>query len=167
MLPEDFEPHVSFMNPCQLCLDGEGEADSLAHVGHNSDRALDPIEEIVYSLSGGAAEIACGLNPVQLQFPYGGFPQSMGTDLSNLEAEMEAMGVPWDVLGPALPSAFELICQSFQPHRDRLVSLAGRLLSEGELQAINSPLTLLNRQQVLDRLTEQQKINQDRQDKPG
>jgi hypothetical protein len=40
MLPGDFEPHVSFLNPCDLCLGEEGKEGSLAHVGCKSDEWL-------------------------------------------------------------------------------------------------------------------------------
>lgn len=76
MFHEDFNPHVSFKNPCKLRTEREGVSISLAHVGHNSNRALDPIEEIAYRLSGGAADIACGLNPAQVQLSYGRFTMS-------------------------------------------------------------------------------------------
>jgi hypothetical protein len=154
VLPEAYYPHVSFKNPCDLCPKGEGKAYSLAHVGHSSDTPLEPVEEILYSLAGGAAEVACDLRPKQVQLPYGKFPQSMCKDLRDLKAEMWRHEVPWKVLAPSLSPAFDLICRFFQPQRGEFIRLAKRLMSEKELQAAQNSLTLPQREELFDNLVE-------------
>jgi hypothetical protein len=154
VLPVAYFPHVSFKNPCDLCPKDEGKAYSLAHVGHSSDTPLEPVEEILYSLAGGAAEVACDLRPKQVQLPYGKFPQSMCKDLRDLKAEMWRIGVPWKVLVPALSPAFDLICSFFQPRRGEFIRMAKRLISEKELRAAQNSLTLPQRKELFDQLVD-------------
>jgi hypothetical protein len=59
---------------------------SEAHVSRDSDTEPDPIDEVLYSLAGGAAEVACGLSPELENNEFGRFPSSMGQDFDDLRA---------------------------------------------------------------------------------
>jgi len=69
MLPHDADTHVSFANSCRLCAGGEKESSeqiqvgsevyvSLCHTSYAKDIELSAVEEMVYSVGSGAAEIA-------------------------------------------------------------------------------------------------------------
>src|SRR5258707_3640988 len=83
MLAPDIHPHVSFSNPCVLCDGSEGKESSLAHTGYPKGVDLPCLDEIIYSLAGGAPEMPSGLSfqlPIRAQ---GMLPMSMAEVLED------------------------------------------------------------------------------------
>jgi hypothetical protein len=152
VLPARTRPHVSFKNPCDLCLGDEGQQISRAHTGYNPGPGLTPVEEILYSLAGGAIEEACGLLPRHERFSHGSFPASMGNDLENLEDELPPE--IWDALQPHLNSCFKLLVSHFQSETDEIKSVALEFLTARALTSEQLQRVLTDRAKLLNEVAE-------------
>lgn len=132
VLPLDIDSHVSLRNPCELCAGQEGLDESIAHTGYPEDVCLNDVEEILYSLAGGAAEVACGLSPAMGPSELGTLPTSMGTDLENLKAELP--NEIWEVLNP-VRTHFMAIVNHFSDKADFLWHSSRALREKGALKS--------------------------------
>lgn len=126
LLPKRARPHVSFQNPCSLCAGYEGNQLSRAHNGYSVGTELTGIDEILYSLGGGAAEVACGLAPVMQNSEFGSYPASMANDLQNLNHELK--GERWDATAPLLRDLFMMLVAHFQKNVEHIWIVARRFL---------------------------------------
>lgn len=122
-LPLESEAHLSFSHPCLLCDGTEGSQSSLAHTGYSEDFELPPIENMVYTLAGGAAEIASGLPRVTAMFELGEFPASMENDLIDFRDLFVAD--TWLQLKALGSQILDPLVSYFDDHASRLWKLQG------------------------------------------
>lgn len=151
VLPKVAKPHVSFANPCDLCAGDEGEQLSRAHNGYAADVLLTAVDEIMYSMAGGAAEIACGLSPTLEMSEFGMFPVSMGGDLPILKDRLNEGGL-WEHAEPFLSVVFKAITAHFEEHKDTLWENARRFLDRRVLTSDDMDLQFLDREALLKKI---------------
>lgn len=142
MLPHDAGIHVSFADPCRLCAGGDKESTqmqvgselyvSLCHTSYAKDIELFAVEEMVYSVGSGAAEIVCGLHPTWGQGEGFVPPKSMQGDLEDLRGELDARECLAEA-EPHIQPSFRMAVEAVRPHADDVLKLALRLLEKGEL----------------------------------
>jgi SEC-C motif-containing protein len=140
MLPHDADIHVSFVDPCPLCAGGDKESSeqiqvgsevyvSRCHTNYAKDIELFAVEEMVYSVGSGAAEIACGLHPSWGQNASFEPPHSMVRDLKDLREELGARECLLEA-EPYIQSCFRMAVEALRPHADNLLKLALRLIEQ-------------------------------------
>ena len=117
--------HVSRQRPCSLCLDeSEASDSSSAHTGYTNVVSTHPVDEIVYSLAGSAAEEALDMKPN---------PLGSSGDWADLEAELRGRGT-WLQDQPDLPAAYRYIVNHYRNHAETIRQLAVRFEDAGLLE---------------------------------
>lgn len=151
-LPHSIRPHVSLQQgPCALCPEGEREEFSDAHTGYEVEwEARNVADEILYSLAGGAAEIACGLKPAMISNDFGIFPVGMSDDLSRLRNEL---GLElWRDHVPQLRILFQVVVEHFSEHCSLVHQIAMELRNKRRLGPDNLTPWPINREALLERV---------------
>ena len=145
-LPREAQAHVSLKHPCELCSGDEGNEKSVSHVGYDPDYILPVQIDIVYSLAGGASQVACGLPTTMEQKGYGEFPEGMDNDLDNLREHCDLEnGDLWTFLIPSLSVCFSEIVIHFKDVSRQIEELALRLREQGELTSKEVDLSFFDR----------------------
>lgn len=124
-IPERCRPHVSLQSICSLCQNEKSAQDSEAHANYESWDERNALDEVVYSLAGGASEVACGLAPRMERTEYGVFPEAMTRDLLNLREEL---GTDlWEAFAPHLPRFFQIVMDHFKGKTVAIFQLSRQL----------------------------------------
>lgn len=148
-LPLETDAHVSLLNPCHLCVGDEGFHVSTAHTSYREGN-LDALDEIIYSLAGGAAEAACGLSPSRDVGELGSLPASMGVDIADLRKALDAhsSGI-WEALRPQAPKCFNVIVSHFEQHAEFLWRSSRSLREMKVLESHDVDWKQINREKLL------------------
>jgi hypothetical protein len=160
MLPQSAQPHVSFSDPCPLCVEGEsrtqvrqiGQTTGVSIGAHSSYAGeFDPLlpEFILHSVLGGAAEVACGLEPTMTTFEdLGQFPESMGFDFDDLRAELTHRGL-WEQSRKYIKPCFELAVRDLRQHLPEFRRLALQLIEKRTLVGDDLAFTSFRREKLI------------------
>lgn len=145
VLSPAISPHSSFCNPCNLCVGDEGQEKSLAHTGYPPGHILECLDEIIYSLAGGAAEVACGLSPLITMTKLGSLPKSMETDIENLKAAL-----PDNIFRALNPvnQYFNRIVRHFEHHSEILWRYSRIFREKKTLTSTDVDLSILGREEL-------------------
>jgi hypothetical protein len=157
VLDPDIHPHVSYYNPCVLCDGGEGKDSSLSHTGFPKGVDLPYLDEIIYSLAGGAAEVASGLSPQFTDSELGMLPTSMGNDIDDLKKAIPSE--MFNVLNPA-NEYFERIAQHFEDHADALWRCSRVFREKRVLTPADVDLSIFEREKLFAEFREIFKLNE-------
>jgi hypothetical protein len=149
VLPQHVLSHVSFLHPCPLCEGDEGKQQSGAHTGYPSEEVLPLLDEILYSLAGGAAEVACGLSPELECSEFGSFPSSMGNDLRDLGSALPKE--IWDALIPVLPGCFKVLTSHFESKSTFLWKMSRSLRESRSLTSNEMDFRAFDRDELMSR----------------
>ena len=145
-LPLEAQAHISLKNPCALCDGDEGNQKSVAHVGYDPNYALPLPIDIVYSLAGGASEVACGLNPTMQPKEFGDFPDGMENDLEDLRNHCDATDEKiWPELTKVLQDCFSEIVSQFRGVSEQMKGLSRLLREREELTSKELDLSFFDR----------------------
>jgi len=143
VLPKRAQPHVSFQNPCSLCAGEERHQLARAHTGFEAGLERTGLDEILYSLAGGAAEVACGLSPTVENTEFGSYPASTGKDLLDLQNELDAE--MWDALKSLLHDCFNMLVSYFRELANRIWALSRELLDKRVLTSAELNFSFVDR----------------------
>lgn len=125
----------------------ETEQMARAHVGYSPGEELTGVDQLLYSLAGGAAESACGLSPITQQSAFGTFPASMENDLLNLKDELA--GEMWEFVEPHLRTCFNMIVNHLRQRSDAIWQNARGLLLNKVLTSEEMELDFVERNILL------------------
>jgi hypothetical protein len=149
VLPKRARPHVSFQNPCSQCGGEEGTQTARAHTGFEAGLERTGVDELLYSLAGGAAEVACGLSPLMKNTEFGSYPASMSNDFENLQNELN--GEMWDSVKPFLRDCFNALVNYFREIIDRIWAAARDFLDKRVLTHHELGLVRIDRNAIVRR----------------
>jgi SEC-C motif-containing protein len=157
VLAPDIHAHVSYSNPCVLCEGSEGKESSLAHTGYPKGVDLPYLDEIIYSLAGGAAEVASGLSPQLTKSELGMLPTSMGDDIENVKK-----AIPSEIFEALNPATvyFERIAQHFEHHADALWRYSRAFREKRVLTPADIDLSVFEREKLFAEFREIFKLNE-------
>ena len=148
LLPPHVWTHSSLLpvSSCPACI-SEGEKDDLAgksteSSGHTFYKAPGPegLQNILYSIAGGAAEVACGsVQPQMMSFDgLGEYPIGMGGvdgDFDVLSGDFKAYELgPLENYADDIRRCFNLAVEHLRPHAERMRGIAKLLADRGVLR---------------------------------
>lgn len=142
-LPPDIWTHSSLLpvSSCPACI-SEGEKDdtigtSGESYGHTLylGPGLSGIRSVLYTIAGGAAEVACGIEPELMVFEgLGKYPIGMGSDFKVLGDDLEHYGGGTiQEHADTLREIFDIAVIYIRPHGEALRKIAKILIQKGFL----------------------------------
>jgi hypothetical protein len=148
LLPPGIWTHSSLLpvSACPACIAEEEKDDKLGMSGesggHTLYRGAGPrgYHSIIYSLAGGAAEVASGIDPKLMYIGgLGEYPDGMGSDFEVLRGDFSRHGAgTLEESADVLRILFDIAVSHLAPHAEKLREIAKRLvekrlLKEGEV----------------------------------
>lgn len=145
LLPPDIWTHSSLwpVSSCPACI-SEGEKDDTIGIsgessGHTfyKEPGLEGMPNILYSIAGGAAEVACGLvQPQMVSFEgLGEYPTGIGADFDALREDFEFYGLgPLENYATEIRYWFNLAVEHLRPHSEKIREIAKLLADRGVLR---------------------------------
>lgn len=145
LLPPDTWTHSSLLavSSCPACM-SEGEKDDAIGMigescGHTFYKEPGPegMQSILYTIAGGAAEVACGsVQPPLMSFEgLGDYPTGMGADFDAMRADFEFYGLgPLENHADEIRRCFNLAVEHLRPHAERMRDIARLLVERGFLR---------------------------------
>jgi|SRR5271157_1175834 len=144
LLPPDIWTHSSLLpvSTCPACT-SEGEEDesvgtSAESSGHTFYRepGIEGMQSVLYTIAGGAAEVACGIEPELMVFEgLGEYPIGMAGDFKVLSDDLAYSGggnLQEHAVG--LREFFDLAVSHIKPHAEKMREIAKLLVEKGFLR---------------------------------
>src|SRR5258706_3754142 len=140
LLPPGGWTHTSLLpvSICPACLSEGESADLMDTLGQSSGHTLfgppglGGMQNFLYTLAGGAAEVACGKEPELTQFDgIGEYPTGMSADFEVLRTDLEhyQSGTLRDY-SVELRKWFEIAVEHLRPHTEKMCAIAEALVEK-------------------------------------